>query len=56
MPGNHDEALRDYLQDTNIELGSNMCAPRRLRGSASASNARYCVALVHDAGAARTAL
>jgi hypothetical protein len=28
MPGNHDEALRDYLQDTNIELGENMCAPR----------------------------
>ena len=27
MPGNHDEALRDYLQDTNIELGSNMCVP-----------------------------
>lgn len=23
-PGNHDEALRDFLQDTNIELGNNI--------------------------------
>jgi len=24
LPGNHDEALRDYLQDTTIELGANV--------------------------------
>ena len=24
-PGNHDEALRDFIQDTSIQLGENMC-------------------------------
>jgi hypothetical protein len=33
MPGNHDEALRDYLQDHAMELGENMCVPLRKRGA-----------------------